>query len=182
MKIERRDILTPANAATLIGLIMTIHGSAHLDTLQGVAEIGAGRALDLIDGPLARRFYASRFGAALDGTADKVGTIAIIIGAYHYQAVPDILLGAVLLQNVINAGITLYAEHAGQHPESSFAGKRGMFFQNLAMVVFAFSHLVTSSSARYGLRLTGGVMAVIGFILGAIGTYGYFRDATGKKD
>ena len=181
MKIEREDILTPANVATIVGLGLTLHGAANLDSLQGVAEIGLGRALDLVDGPLARRFHASRFGAALDGTADKIGTIAMVAGAYHYDAAPDVVLAGVLAQNIVNAGLTLYTEHKGRDPESSFAGKRGMFFQNLAIGAFALASVVESQPFQNGLEVAGGIVAAIGFILGAIGTKGYFQDAFGHK-
>jgi len=181
MKIERQDIITPANVATIVGLGLTLHGAANMDTLQGVVEIGLGRSLDLIDGPLARRFHASRFGAAFDGTADKIGTLAMVAGAYYYDAAPDIVLGGVLVQNVVNAGLTLYAEHKGRDPESSFAGKRGMFFQNLAIGAFALASVLESQSFQNGLEVAGGVVATIGFILGAIGTKGYFQEAFGHK-
>lgn len=181
MKVEREDLLTPANTATLIGLALTLHGAANLDSLQGVIEVGAGRALDLIDGHLARKFHASRFGAALDGTADKIATVGMLAGAYHYQAAPELFLGYVLAQNIVNAGITLYAEHKGQHPESSPAGKRGMFFQNLAVGAFALASVMESPTIEGGLETAANFTAAIGVILGAIGTWGYFKDAFSRS-
>jgi phosphatidylglycerophosphate synthase len=180
MKIEREDLVTPANVATIVGLAMTLHGAANLDSLQGVIEVGSGRALDLIDGPLARKFHASRFGAALDGTSDKIATAGMLIGAYHYEAAPEALLGYVLLQNVVNAGLTLYAEKKGQNPESSFAGKRGMFFQSLSIAGFALASVVESPTAENGIEIAGTVSAFVGIILGTIGTYGYFKDAMSR--
>ena len=177
MKIEREDLLTPANVATILGLALTLHGAASLDTVQGVAEVGIGRALDLADGPLARRFHASRFGAALDGTADKIATLGMVVGAYHYDAAPVSLLGYVLLQNAVNAGLTLYAEHKGKDPESSFAGKRGMFFQNVSIASFALANVIDSQGYSNGLESVGVISSGIGIVLGAIGTYGYFKEA-----
>jgi phosphatidylglycerophosphate synthase len=175
MKIERGDILTPANAATLIGMGMTLYGAANLNSLEGVTFVLAGRALDLIDGPLARRTHESRFGAALDGTADKIATIGMVAGALYFDAAPVALLGYVFAQNVVNAALTVYAEHKGLHPESSKLGKRGMFFQNLAIGSFALANVIESQRLEQGVETIGLISAVLGVALGAVGTKGYIE-------
>jgi phosphatidylglycerophosphate synthase len=176
MKVEREDILTPANVTTIIGLALTLHGAANLDSLQGIVEVGIGRGLDLVDGPLARRFHASRFGAALDGTADKLATLALLSGALYYDAVPEVFIGYVFAQNAVNAGLAVYAEHKGLNPESSIAGKRGMFFQNLALGSFALSKVIRPEWQQ-SIETVSVMAAGIGIVLGAIGTWGYLKHA-----
>lgn len=177
MKIEKEDILTPANLATILGLALTIHGATQLNTVQGVAEIGVGRVLDLLDGPIARATHASRLGAMLDASADKLATFAILASAWHYDVAPKTMIGLIAAQNIINAGISLYAEHHDKNMESSLAGKRAMFLQNLAVGGYALAGVVGSDTIQNGLEATSLVAGVAGLAVGALATYGYLRQA-----
>ncbi len=181
MKLSREDLATPANAATAIGLLMTLAGALRLNTVHGIALVGIGRALDLVDGPLARKFGSSRFGAALDGTADKIATFAIIAAAFYFQSVPFWVLVYVLLQNIINMAIVAYAEYRKRNPESSLLGKRGMFFQNSALVLFTVSSVLEASSTQSITRNIAIAALTVAVPLSLLGSIGYLRHALGKS-
>lgn len=181
MKIEKADLLTPANVATMVGLALTLHGAANLDSLQGVVEVGIGRTLDLVDGRLARMYHASRFGAALDGATDKVAIFAILAAAVHYDAAPLPIIGLIGLHNVTNAAVTLYAEKQGKDPESSIEGKQSTFFENAALGAFALANVVASARVESGMEITGFLTAGIGLALGIAATRGYIKNAIHDK-
>lgn len=117
------DIVTPANLITLTGLVLSVYGATHIYETAGVLEFGAGRALDALDGFVARRTYSSRLGAKFDGTADKIAMAAAIVGAYHFQSAPEIVLGALAATNLINASANIYMESKDTEPKTSDLGK-----------------------------------------------------------
>ncbi len=182
MKIEKEDVLTPANVATVLGLVLTLHGAANLDTLQGVIEVGAGRTLDLIDGPLARRFHASRLGAALDGAADKIAMLGLLVGAAHFEAAPLPVIGLVGLHNLANMALTLYSESHGKNPESSNAGKRSIFLENVGLGAFALANVMESPGVQTGLETAAYIAVAVGLAIGAGATSGYLAHARSNPE
>ena len=181
MKIEARDVFTPANAVSLIGLGLTIHGATELNSLQGVIEIGLGRAMDVLDGPIARRTHASRFGAALDAVSDKIAIGALIVGSWQYDTVPKPVIGLIAAQNVISAGISVYAEKQKLDMDSSKDGKHSMFLNILAMGSFALSSVVESAGLERGLEVAGIAAAIGGLTLGTKAIIGYARHTFGHR-
>lgn len=140
MEISKQDVLTPANALSTAGLLLTVVGSANIDKVSGVAMVGVGRALDLADGYVARRTHASEFGAAVDATFDKLAVAAIAVQAWRHDAAPDAVLAAVVTFNIINAVSNVYADRKGFEAKTSIDGKLGMFGQNVAVGAFALAN------------------------------------------
>ncbi len=91
--------LTP-NAVTLLGLALT--GVAACLAAQGNFIIAgvvflAASALDMLDGALARLTnQATRFGAALDSAADRLGEAFILLGVAWFYVRTDNDAGAIL--------------------------------------------------------------------------------------
>lgn len=148
MGIEKKDIITPANALTTLGAILSIHGASHLHETSGVIEYGIGRMLDLADGYVARRTHTSKFGAGMDAVADKAAVAAGVIGALHYDSVPNSVLATIATVNVINAVANIYADRKQAEPRTSKAGKYYMFGYNAS-----FGALALSSTLEHNLTL-----------------------------
>ena len=91
--------LTP-NAVTLLGLALTgvaayLAAQGHF-TIAGVVFLAAS-ALDMLDGALARLTnQATRFGAALDSMADRLGEASILIGIAWFYLRTDNDAGVIL--------------------------------------------------------------------------------------
>lgn len=182
MKITVADVVSPANFATLIGLVLTIHGSMHLETLQGVIEIAVGRALDVLDGPIARATHASRFGAAVDATADKIAIAAVIIGAWHFSAVPKPFLALIAALNIISAIIALLAANKRSAMEASTDGKYSMFLNIAAIVCFAFGNVLELAILQKILWVAGITLGIAGIIFGLQAIRGYYSHTYEQKN
>ena len=98
--------LTP-NAVTLLGLIMSL-GAAYLAGADLLLPAGllllVASAMDLLDGALARLTgRASRFGAVLDSTADRLAEAAILLGLLVLYFNDESRVGVVLVFLVLVA-------------------------------------------------------------------------------
>lgn len=174
MELNKRDILSPANAISAVGLGLTFLGAANVDSLSGVVMIGAGRTLDLLDGYVARRTHASGLGALVDATFDKVGMAAILIQSYRHEAAPEAVLAVVAAYNVVNAIANVYSDRKGGEAKTSKSGKYGMFGQNVAIGSFA---LANALGGHTGLEVAGSA-AFIGSLPSATkASYGYTKQA-----
>ncbi|MEK7777934.1 MAG: CDP-alcohol phosphatidyltransferase family protein, partial [Chloroflexota bacterium] len=91
--------LTP-NAVTLLGLALTcvaayLAAQGHF-IVAGLVFLAAS-ALDMLDGALARLTnQATRFGAALDSVADRLGEASILIGIAWFYLRTDNDAGVIL--------------------------------------------------------------------------------------
>jgi len=172
VNIRKHDVLTPANAISAIGLVLSVHGAANIDRLQGVIEIGIGRLLDAIDGPVARRTHTSRFGAILDALFDKLGIAAIAYQAWQYDVAPKTLIGFIVIQNLINSMTAIYSEQKHLKLESSKVGKYTILLQNLALGGFALTSVWNDNVA---LEFMSVGVGIIGIPMGIYATLGYLR-------
>ena len=172
MKLTYKDVFTPANAVSIIGLSLTIYGAFNITTLHGVLLLGLGRVIDVFDGKIARATHTSSFGALLDATCDKIGIAFLVTAVWIADIAPLWLLIYILAQNILNVLFSLLAIGRGGEISSSKAGKYAMFLQNISLGGYALAKVTP---------LTG--FAVFGFIVGLISmywavlaTYGYFKD------
>ncbi len=180
MKITREDLLTPANALSITGLLLVVIGSVYLRSFLGIVLVTIGRTLDLLDGPVARATHTSRFGAALDASADKLAIAAMLVGAWAYNIAPSWLLLLIFLENAFVAALTLHAEKAGFKPASSIAGKRAVFLQNAAIIFYALGLISTNGAIILAAELMGIVAGLGGVLLGAYAAFEYARLITTK--
>ncbi len=171
MKVTRKDIFTPANATSILGLSLTIFGSFNLTTLHGVLLLGLGRFVDIFDGKIARATHTSRFGATLDATCDKIGLAILIPAAWIAQIAPYWLLVYILVQNVLNVIISWMITARGGSVASSKMGKYAMFVQNISLGSYALSS-VTELTAFSAIGLILGISSIY---WATQATYGYAR-------
>lgn len=174
MEIGKEDVMSPANAISAVGFGLTVLGTAHVDRLSGVAMIGVGRTLDLVDGYVARRTHTSEFGAVVDATFDKLGMAAILIQGYRHEVAPDAVLGLIAAFNVVNAVANVYTDRKGAEAKTSKSGKYGMFGQNVAIGGFALANALGGNAA---LELVG-TAAFVGSLPSATkASYDYTKHA-----
>jgi phosphatidylglycerophosphate synthase len=175
MKVSKETIFTPANAISLIGLALVVVGSANITTQTGVLMIIGGRAMDLIDGYVARATKESDLGAAIDATFDKLAVAAILVGAILQAALPLAIILWVLIQNLLNSVISIIAAVKGHKLETSIEGKRTMFLQNVAIGLLLVSNLASGEVLFNVLLLAGMLAAIVSVPLGVKTTINYLR-------
>ena len=75
----RTDIPTIPNAMSIAGAVLALRGAKRIDTTAGIAQVAAGRFIDVLDGIVARKTgQTSDFGALLDAGLDKAVTAIIL--------------------------------------------------------------------------------------------------------
>jgi phosphatidylglycerophosphate synthase len=168
MKVTRQDLFTPANAVSLIGLILTIYGSFNLSSISGVLLLGLGRFIDIFDGKIARATHTSDFGAMLDATCDKIGIAVLVPAVWLADIAPVWLLVYILVQNILNVIFSLIAVNKGGAVSSSKAGKYAMFLQNISLGGYALASVTPLD-----------FFAVIGLILGIASIYWAIKATSG---
>lgn len=176
---EKRQILTLANAVTVVGFLLTVFGAFHMDKLWGVLIVGVGRTLDILDGKVARMLHEEgAFGAMLDATADKLGILAIIIAEWYFGIAPVLILVSIILLNLANtytAYIITHVEHnLTIRPSSS--GKHSLFLQNVSLGAFALAYVIDNHSAKLMLQALGLVAGISGvYVIGIPAFIGYYK-------
>jgi phosphatidylglycerophosphate synthase len=143
MKYTRADILTPANAITLFGLILVLVGCFYLDSWTGIILVVLGRSMDLIDGPVARATNTTKFSVFWDPTADKIALLGILVSVMHFSLAPLPIVLYILVQNGAVAYLSIKAERQNKAVGALISGKLNLFFQNCAIVLFIVANLVS---------------------------------------
>lgn len=176
MKITKRDVFSPANASSLIGLGLVAYGSIHITTLSGVLFIGLGRFLDIFDGKIARATHTSPFGALVDATCDKLGLAVLIPAAWISHVAPYWLLSYILIQNVANVVLSLWNAARGGIPSASRFGKHALFIQNISLGSYALGNVIDNGFFKF----LGLVLGIASIAWAVRATYGYTRDLPKK--
>jgi CDP-diacylglycerol--glycerol-3-phosphate 3-phosphatidyltransferase len=103
------------NLLTVVGMLVA--GAAGLAFAEGAMRLGgclliAGGFFDLVDGVVARHFgIATRFGAFLDSSLDRVVDIVVMLGLFVFYSRADSALGMALCAIVLVASVlTSYAK------------------------------------------------------------------------
>lgn len=146
MNFTRKDILTPANAITLAGLLICLVGCVFLNTVGGLAAVLIGRSFDLIDGPVARATHTSEFSKYFDPTADKIALLAILISSTYFKLIPILVILYIFAQNILVAGLSVKAQRKKVAVGAVIPGKLNIFFQILAIFLFIVSVVIHGSS------------------------------------
>ena len=182
---SRQEAFTAPNVISSAGLGLVVVGSVESDPAKSLYLTASGRALDLVDGPVARATgQGSDFGAKVDAGFDKLGMAAIVAGALIHKRIPPVAAGAIIAHNAFNAASSL--AHEIRHPDEaarpSKIGKVVLFIENLG--VFAYMGAVAVESKRpnselaRGLTMGGHALTACGVGLGLIAGIGYLKRAT----
>jgi phosphatidylglycerophosphate synthase len=144
-KVSKADLLTPANAVTITGVLLTAIGALSLDTPGGVSLAITGKFLDMVDGPVARRTHVSTFGARFDSIADKVTVLILIVAAFHFHLVPGLFLLFLLAYHVLVFAMAADAVRRGVEAHATQIGKYTMFLQITALLLSVVSNVSTAA-------------------------------------
>ena len=182
---SKQELLTIPNAISSAGLGLVIAGSVESDPARSLALTATGRALDLVDGPVARLTgQGSDFGAKVDAGFDKFGMAAIVAGALTHKRIPPVAAGAIVAHNAFNAAASI--THEIRHPDEparpSKIGKVGLFIENLGVLSYMGAAAVESkrpnSELARSLTIGGHALTACGVGLGVIAGLGYLKRAT----
>ncbi len=168
------DIVTPANFVSAVGLGLSIYGATHIHETSGVVQFGAGRALDGVDGFVARRTYLGSIGAKVDAVSDKIAMAAVLGEAYHQKASPAAILGIVAVANVVNAFSNVYMEAKGAEPKTSKLGKYGIATQSYGALGLL---LLGNSTGNGGIEAAGFAAFAVSTPVAAKASFDYTREA-----
>jgi cardiolipin synthase (CMP-forming) len=127
-----------ADTLTLARLPLAVAFPLISDTAWRLAILGIAAATDLLDGPLARRFGGSRFGAVLDPVADKLfmaaafGVVAFSGRLEWYEIV------GVLLRDIVAtvAFLVTVVSHRPRAIPARLGGKAVTVAQVLTLLTF----------------------------------------------
>lgn len=184
----RNEIMTVPNAISAAGFSMVVAGSIAKGPRRSTALIGAGRALDLVDGTVARKLgQESDFGADVDATLDKLGIGVITVSAAAKGQFPLPAAAAIAAHNTLNSAASI--AHEIRHPDESVRptklGKVGLFLENAGMI----SYLAASAAETYApesraarnLKLAGHALVASGAGLGIGAGIGYVARAAKQE-
>lgn len=176
--------LTVANLVSVAGAGLTLkglHDYTQGHSVTAVAEVGAGRILDLVDGAVATWTKTRGLaGAFVDSGIDKVlAVIGLSTLTLTGDLDPRITVPAVLLQAWItkkNKDI----HDLGGNPTPNRLGKYAMAGLSLyyaAPIAAAAAENIGLSHAETVLQIGGGVIGLASVALSAIAAYQYHNDA-----
>lgn len=153
--LQYRDLFQLPTAISASGLLMVAKGCQHIDTLEGVNYIAAGRGLDLVDGVAARSLHQeSDAGALADATCDKLGMSLIAAQALRKKAVPAYALASMFASNLTSTGLTFAA--SVRHPHDSYrptkTGKHSMAAFNVGVLSFLYANALEKSRPELSLH------------------------------
>lgn len=145
------DLLQTPTAISVAGLALVLRGTRSIDTLQGVHQIATGRALDLVDGAVARSCQQeSDAGALADTICDKLGMLAITRKAIKDEAIPKAIPIGIFANNLTSAALTTAA--GIRHPHESYrptkTGKLGMALSNIGVLGHLYAHALETKKPQ----------------------------------
>lgn len=171
MTITKKDIFSPANAVSILGLLLTIWGSLHISSLAGVLILGVGRFIDIFDGKIARATHVSPLGALVDATCDKIGIAFLVPAIWIAGIAPYWLLIYILAQNILNVILSSLTAARKSVPAASRYGKHALFLQNISLGSYALGNTIDNS----GFTTAGLIIGIASIYWAARATYGYFK-------
>lgn len=152
-----------------------------MDTWSGAGMVFAGRALDVVDGFVARKFnMESRLGARIDAGLDKIGMLKIVNHLDEKGIIPEWVRDGMIIQNTVNTAVTFAAQ--ASHPEADLrptkAGKLAMTAQGASLAGYTIGNLIHESHKRTAkiFRGAGHALAFMGIVrYGGQATHEYIK-------
>lgn len=139
----RTDIPTIPNAMSIAGAILAWRGAKRIDTAAGIAQVAAGRFIDVLDGIVARKTgQTSDFGALLDAGLDKAVTAIILYEIKSKNLAPTEIIAAITAFNGINAvaSAKMIVEAGDETVRPEVSGKLALALETSSLL----AHLVGS--------------------------------------
>lgn len=182
---KTNGIVTPANAVTLTGNILTFGGVVALSrgkTLLGISAIAAGRAADVLDGRVAQATGTkSPLGEAFDAGFDKVQALAAFPILASNGRVSKVEAAIICGQQVISSSLSLIAKLKRNEIHPTTTGKLSTATGWTSMLAHA---IANESSGQFAesMHVIGSLSTAATAILGGDAIAGYARAAFVKND
>lgn len=175
--------MTPANVIDAGAFVLAAKFVPKLNKWEGITAVAASYASDVVDGKVARATGTSNeLGATVDAVGDKLKTAFAAYHIYKMHLASRPLLAGVALQNIANAGATIYDSLINDKSqiEVSKAGKYSAFSNSLGIGLQVIGTELEKSD-QLKARNTKIAGAVIGWgglaVFGAKATRDYWRQA-----
>lgn len=186
---KTKGVVTPANAISVAGLILTVQGARnikkHNDKIA-ILQIGLGRALDVVDGIVANKTGTkSPLGEAVDATFDKLAVASCLPPLYKRQIISRRFAGALAVQNLTNSALTVIAKTRGQEIHPDKAGKDSAFQSWTAISSHYLANIAKENDCQAGevvLRGVGSCLELASVVTGAEATTKYAISALGSSE
>ena len=165
------DIVTPSNALDAVSIPLAAYAAPRFDTWGGIGLGLAAYSVDFIDGWLARRLgVASELGSKVDTVGDKIRVGIAVYNIWKNDQAPKSLLGAVAVQNLANAAMTVADRALNDQPEITVTdeARRAMFMQ-----VGGIGLNVIGTKVAENNPLTGRALKISGTAIGFSGLLKY---------
>ena len=171
--------VTPANAITVVGLVIVIYGLLVL--VQGQVWLGfglliGGRLLDIADGLAAEATGTkSPLGELFDAAADKIGTVLTIVALIVATIAPWWLMLALAIPQLVILLIVFYKRQKNIRIHPTRPGKLSMAFVWASIAGLIITQVI---SEKEPLLLFTYLLVIGSFVLGVYAAWQY---ATGRK-
>lgn len=163
-------IVTPANAVTLAGNLLTFYGVLKLSQRHGLAGaslIALGRGLDVVDGHVAQiTGTKSPLGEAFDAGFDKIQAAAAIPILAVSGSVPKTEATIIGIQQAAISGVSMLAKYRGNEIHPSRSGKLATFAAWTSLVSHAISTNVDNKTLARGFETLGTASTIAATVLG----------------
>ncbi len=138
---QGRPAYTIADVLTLARIPLAIAFPLVPDTGWRLVILGSAAATDLLDGPLARRFGASRFGGVLDPIADKLFMASAFgVVAFSGQLMWYEIVGVLVRDIVATVAFAItFVTHRPRAIPARLGGKAVTVAQVLTLFAFLFN-------------------------------------------
>ena len=154
----RTDIPTIPNAMSIAGAVLAWRGAKRIDTAAGIAQVAAGRFIDVLDGIVARKTgQTSDFGALLDAGLDKA-TTAIILREIKNLA-PTEIIAAITAFNGINAvaSAKTIVETGDETVRPEISGKLALALETSSLLAHLFGSRLETTGQSQLARVARGI-------------------------
>ena len=173
-----KGIVTPANAITVIGLLIVIVGLVYIihgNYWTGLLLLAIGRLLDIVDGVVADKTGTkSMTGEFFDAAADKLGTVATIASIIFIAIADWWILVALIVPQIIIPLVILYKKRQSIHVHTTRQGKLSMVFTWVGIV-----SILVSAATENPIVLTI-IIYVSALLAVTLGLYALWQYATGR--
>lgn len=129
---------------SIAGAVLAWRGAKRIDTAAGIAQVAAGRFIDVLDGIVVARKtgQTSDFGALLDAGLDKAVTAIILYEIKSKKLAPTEIIAAITAFNGINAvaSAKTIVEAGDETVRPEISGKLALAFETSSLL----AHLLGS--------------------------------------
>lgn len=177
LAVRTNGAITPPNAATSIGLIISSVGVYLLLTEQYVIAatfLAIGRIFDIIDGYLAELTGTkSPFGEGFDAVADKIVVFLVLLALITTQAAPLWAVTIIAVPQIITVFVVRKKRKQNIQSHPSVSGKYGVALSWLALCGYILESGLKLESE--GLYIASSVLAILSASLSTHALQAYAR-------